>query len=219
MTSTPTPVPVDELTAELDRHWRRLGLARVTRERLRDDLASDLHAAAAHGLDPRSLLTPDPATFARDTADADGAPLVIPGYTELFLGGLMGAVLGFAFGWPVLSGALEKYAQGRDPQELRTWVRVGGLYGGLALLTLGCTLLAIAVALRRVQRTAATVWRAALTLIAGASLLTPTLILAAKSTDYSTAAGMLLFEFGSCLAVFVAALWSARRWALRGALD
>ena len=210
---------VDHLRSELDAVWRRGGVALDDRRELAEEVVLDLRAASADGRDPRSLLTPDLATFARRVADERRAPRVLPAWGRLLAGGLAGAALAFVLGVrPVL--ALFSALAGEPTSDRDVGVVAALLvWSALAAFCLGGALLGLGLALRGSGRVRPTLWRAAVLLPVtgvGAALGT---VAYARSTGYRTDGTTVLLELALVVGSVAAALAVARAWAVRGALD
>ncbi|MGN6242535.1 MAG: hypothetical protein ACTHQ3_02550 [Motilibacteraceae bacterium] len=87
---------VETMLDELDEVWRRRGLSVGQRDELRRDVAVELEAAAADGVDPRALLGPDVAVFAADLAEARGCHAPRPERWRILIGCLLGTTTGVA---------------------------------------------------------------------------------------------------------------------------
>lgn len=202
------------LLAQLDQAWRRLGVPRNDRRLLAADLRPDLQAAAADGLDPAGLLTPDVDTFAQLLADAHGVAQVPPRLADVQLGGLLGAILALVLGAASATG-LQRVLTDRVQLSGRYPVAGPVLVFGLLAAAgfLGC-LLGIHLAVRGRPAAGATVRRAALFLPLMAGLGVGLAVALGKSTDYSDAPAVALAECGIVIVSCAVALVAARRSAI-----
>lgn len=210
---------VEVLLSELDRTWRRDGVRPVDRREMIGDVAPDLEAASRDGIDPRTLLTPDPASFARQVAEARGVDRLRSDYPRMLFGAAVGAAAAFVLGWRL---ALIMVTDLTERVELERRYEVLGAvvaYSGLAAFCLAGVIAGIWLALRGRTAVRATLRRVALLLPLAAMVVTPVTIAFARSTGYSTVGSVVLIEAGIVLGGCALALVVARRSALRHSLD
>jgi hypothetical protein len=195
-----TSYEVDALVAELDKHWARAGVGPMDRHEMAHDVAEDLLAAAQNGTDPRQLLSPDLATFARQVAEARDVALIRVEPARVVLGVLLGAGMMLALSWaafPYVHTYLTDHVQLKQRYPV-AGVAVAAAVLGLVLL--GGALLGLRTALvgRPVGR--ATVRRAAVLLpsgFVGAGLVVVVITTLTGNRDSSSATVM----------DFLAAIW------------
>lgn len=205
---------LQEVAEALDREWRRARLGQADRQVLVDEVMADLAAAADDGVDPGLLIGPDPAAFARETAEARGFVAEPAGLGLIYLGALVGAVAALAVGL-VLASSMRAVLMGWVTLETRHPVAgIRLFYGGLfvtSFLGAGCGL---AVVLRGRPAARAMLIRAALFLPTAAVAGIALAMRFGRLTDYSDLVGVIVVEIAIVLAACAAALAAARQLAL-----
>lgn len=215
-TATQATRSVDALMAELDRAWRRSGVPRRDRVAMAADVALDLRAAAADGLDPRSLLAPDVEGFAAQVAEARDVVRSEPAYARVLLGGMGGACSVFfivARSSSQLHEFLVDQVELRDRPSLDVAVAA---FGALGLACIVGSVFGLAVTLDGRGRAGATVWRAAVLLPVVPAVMVPLVLQVGRAVHpYGYWLGVLAV---AVLLTFGGSAWAlviARRWALR----
>ena len=209
---------IDNALATADDEWRARGIQRRDRAALAADLRLDLEAAAADGVTPEQLLGADIRGFASRLADEADVPRVPRAYPRLLLTALVGAMLGAALGYLVVSSvyttvvAWFDLAPGYDvPLALAVLL----YYGGPAGIVIGGALAAVYVRMRDVPRIRRTIAAMSVLLpIAGAAV-TPIVMGFARTTDYSDSLPVVATEMALVAAALAGATVLARRWSLR----
>ena len=214
--SPPTSMAdVQAAAVTLERALRRLHLSATDRRSIIEAVRGDLEAAAADGIDPQSLIGPDPDAFARQAATAGGYQQRPGHYARLLLAGAGGALVALVVGYLLIVYAI--YPAATAVFDVGGFHPVLGAYVSMSAIALVVALGivgALALALRGRAAARATLTRAAM-LVAAVAAAGVVLVGRAAMDSTTTTYLQTLGQRGVLVAALLAAaLLTARTWAL-----